>query len=80
MKKHIDAEQLESVVARLNSGVLFEFPAADVQEVKHGRWVRTHNPIGQEITVCSVCGKIMRQAYPFYCGNCGAKMDGEQNE
>lgn len=44
---------------------------------RHGRWIRTHNPIGQEITVCSVCGKIKQQAYPNYCGNCGAQMEVE---
>lgn len=60
--------------------ILEDFPTADVAEIKHGRWIRTHNPIGQQITVCSVCGKIMQQAYPNYCGNCGASMDEvEQN-
>ena len=61
--------------------MLYYMPAVDVVEVLHGRWVSTHNPIGQQITICSVCGKIMRQAYPNYCGNCGAKMDLEnENE
>lgn len=52
----------------------------DVEKVRHGKWIRTHNPIGQEITLCSVCGNIKQQAYPNYCGNCGAKMDEVENE
>ena len=53
------------------------FPAADVQEVRHGRWIRTHNPIGQEITACSVCGKIKQQAYANYCGECESRMEAD---
>ena len=45
------------------------------KSVRHGRWVRKKNIVEQEITVCSVCGEMKRQATGNYCGMCGAKMD-----
>lgn len=55
-------------------------PTADVQEVRHGKWVRKE-PEGAIFAdyECSVCS-----SYPtgsirsHYCPNCGAKMDGEE--
>lgn len=56
-------------------------PAADVQEVKHGRWIS--NDLGgyKWAYYCSECGWV--DGYPFndrhkYCPNCGAKMDGDE--
>ena len=53
-------------------------PAADVVEVKHGRWVRCENFV--DIEKCSLCGVgfVYPRFYKYnYCPNCGAKMDGE---
>ena len=54
-------------------------PAADVQEVRHGRWIS--NDLGgyKWAYYCSECGWV--DGYPFndrhkYCPHCGAKMDG----
>lgn len=48
-----------------------KIPAADVEPVKRGKWVR-----GNWHIRCSECG----EAYPFmtpnYCPNCGARMEG----
>ena len=56
-------------------------PTADVQEVRHGRWIS--NDLGgyKWAYYCSECGWV--DGYPFndrhkYCPNCGAKMDGEE--
>lgn len=53
-------------------------PTADVQEVRHGRWIS--NDLGgyNWAYYCSECGWV--DGYPFndrhkYCPNCGAKMD-----
>ena len=46
-------------------------PAADVEPVRHGRWVDFTNAACR----CSVCGAILA-AHSYYCPNCGAKMDG----
>lgn len=47
-------------------------PAADVAEVKRGKWDR--NPIA---IVCSECGKAfgLVEMFAHYCPSCGAKMD-----
>ena len=47
-------------------------PAADVQPVRHGRWIKR----GWS-TVCSECGEDYAFAKRNYCPNCGAKMDKE---
>ena len=59
--------------------VLEQVNAADVAEVKHGRWER--RPL-EEVSLnglfykCSLCGKTTRYDLWNYCPNCGAKMDG----
>ena len=59
--------------------VLESLPAADVAQVRHGRWIASHD----EFCACSIC------KYPVYvgwnqtnyCPNCGAKMDeGDEND
>lgn len=58
--------------------VLFDIPSADVEPVRHGRWITK----GQDF-FCSVCGE--ESAYNWhgaskfsnYCPTCGARMDGE---
>lgn len=58
---------------------LLSIPAADVAPVRHGRWI--DNGIqGSMLSGCSVCG-FTCGAYTFkYCPNCGARMDGAENE
>lgn len=61
-------------------------PAADVVEVKHGKWYRhdkkTH---GDTCYHCSQCEKMaltdcgMVWELTPYCPNCGAKMDGKED-
>ena len=54
--------------------IIADFPAEDVEPVRHGRWIASHD----EFCACSIC------KYPVYvgwnqtnyCPNCGAKMDG----
>jgi len=55
-------------------------PAADVQEVKHGRWIidrKFGNDVmsDEQMVICSVCGKGIFYGKQNYCPNCGAKMD-----
>ena len=61
-------------------GMIEELPAADVVQVRHGRW-ENGNPI------CPVCGRdkfkdldadIWCDWQPAFCPNCGAKMDLEE--
>ena len=46
-------------------------PAADVAEVRHGRWI--HHEDG--VFTCSECGNAESND-SYYCRLCGAKMDG----
>ena len=65
---------------------------ADVQEIKHGEWIETQEPLGWcdvDCAECSVCHEswIMDEDSSIddyecmwhYCPHCGAKMDGGDN-
>lgn len=65
-------------------------PAADVEEVRHGRWIPDirarksadgyyylWNSSPETVFVCSECGRVESRKEP-YC-HCGAKMDKEDN-
>lgn len=50
--------------------------AAEVAEVRHGRWIST----GAISCKCSDCGKLQLKSHADdsnYCPNCGARMDKE---
>lgn len=72
--------------------VIETFPAADVVEVRHGRWINENkNPVPWDecnskcpshSAYCSECGEWLTASdeYPvtgLYCPNCGARMDKE---
>lgn len=50
-------------------------PAADVALVRHGRWKRYGKNLGE----CSECGEIV-SVRNNYCPNCGAIMDGGNDD
>jgi hypothetical protein len=63
-------------------------PVADVQEVKHGEWIKDNDSFQPDDYycvyfdyTCSECDKIVNDRYklPSYCPRCGAKMDGGSN-
>lgn len=55
-------------------------PAADVQEVKHAKWVLSEKLY--RVLVCSNCHRgFCYEGVPYkYCYVCGAKMDLEEEE
>lgn len=63
-----------------------EMAAADVTEVKHGKWIKHSDDYDCEYIECSVCGEEFyppENAFEFdkmpkYCQECGTKMDGER--
>ena len=78
-------ESCASVVSDFES-----LPAADVAEVRHGRWIedeRTYPGPGLKNNLCSVCGEIAGSWKEglepgrkwAYCPNCGARM-GKEDE
>lgn len=65
--------------------VIETFPAADVVEVRHGRWIedeRTYPGPGLKNNLCSACGEVagawkegLEPGRKWaYCPNCGALM------
>lgn len=63
-------------------------PSADVVEVRHGQFIGTEydgyadgNPVYYE-WICSECGCVFEDDEPKmnFCPNCGAKMDGGQDD
>lgn len=92
MAKYIDAEAVKSAVRdAVNNGfastlydqeeIIDALPAADVEPVRHGRWIKYAGKL-----VCSECNRYppmkdesggwrTHHEWP-YCPNCGAKMDG----
>lgn len=91
MSKYIDAEELKRSYAPLEGCLdvrtldgakkIFDafvdlMPAADVQEVRHGRWIKADDD--GVMHKCSVCGEWSCCRSP-YCGECGAMMDEEED-
>ena len=95
MKKYIDVDLLKSELEDLNESerlyymgifdVINSQPAADVEEVKHGKWENMTDVESAYLNTysCSACGttfwidEIPEDANYNHCPNCGAKMDKE---
>lgn len=64
-------------------GDIEDTPAADVAEVVHGMWVYAKTYYDIDECNCSLCGQLMTTAIDKrmnYCPNCGAKMDGGEEQ
>lgn len=88
-KDHCDKERanehfifgIESVLEYVEN-----LPAADVAPVVHGRWIEQEDPMLDVYYTCSVCkedfyiettGYTEKDMFLYtYCPNCGARMDG----
>lgn len=67
-------------------------PSADVQPVRHGVWMEENRRPRSAMFYCSECHRTAYDIQPTrdktwakrcryaYCPNCGARMDGEQND
>ena len=78
MKAFYKAKGAKEILDSVDTDLCY-IPAADVQPVKHGRWIIADD-VEHFIAVCSECGRtedsIDIKDMP-YC-HCGARMDGEQ--
>ena len=56
--------------------IIKEQPAADVEPVRHGRWIVPMPPDNYTYCkcVCSECKRTAGKHKTLYCPNCGAKM------
>lgn len=69
--------------------VLHDLPAADVEPVRHGRWITwaeadncIPSPNRHECSICHDAAQVLVNGVELlsaYCPNCGAKMDGGEN-
>ena len=86
MDEYIKRSDMRAVLEKASISPRFadEPPAADVEPVRHGRWVLVHHYNGHDEFKCSECGRRVAYApyayaveddYP-YC-HCGAHMDEE---
>ena len=82
--EYIDREKAKRLLhieyAYAAEQLLDEIPAADVAPVVHGVWacVQKIDPISGYR--CSKCRRIVGFDLTPYCPNCGAKMDGGDND
>lgn len=65
----METETDAAVVLRM----IDDAPAADVDQVVHGRWMPFHSEAAGDIQYCSAC-EIGFDAKMAYCPHCGAKM------
>lgn len=76
----------EDAITMKGVAIINNFPAADVVEVRHGRWIYTGIRGRFPACKCSACGNVENADWALlgdnvnYCPNCGAKMDGGQDE
>lgn len=70
------ADDLNDLVTELNDKIaeLIREKNVDAVPVRHGRW-----DFDMSGAWCSVCGEYSEGEWN-YCPNCGAKMDGENDE
>lgn len=73
----------EDAITMKGVAILNKFPAADVVEVRHASWIE--DGYYNKPCVCSNCGEpcedtVMGKPRWNYCPNCGAKMDGGQDD
>lgn len=63
-------------------GAIKELPCADVAPVVHGRWGtgRFNLETGNYEEQCTQCRNFSKEYGKPYCPNCGAKMDGGDND
>ena len=104
MKEYIERANVHSIIEQtftitFTRGRMHEqvdsLPAADVVEVRHGRWVdENKNPVPWDecnskcpshSAYCSECGEWLTASdeYPvtgLYCPHCGALMDGKETD
>ena len=98
MKEYIERAAVIDLITRryelpeLCTHEINSIPAADVAQVRHGRWIdlNTENSTGPMLK-CSECSHIHNpnrhdldlervELNPLYCDACGALMDGKENK
>lgn len=72
----------DHILAHCGYRIIEGMPTADVEPVRHGRWIKGGYACGETEWICSECGFSewrTSNSRMIYCMNCGARMDGEQD-
>ena len=80
MRKDRSLQRTDQIINSIKA-----IPAADVEPVRHGHWLCSDDLY--ETAICSECNCDTQEPYGFviksdeynFCRNCGAKMDGGDN-
>ncbi len=85
----IEKDCKDCVVQRVMN-IVDNFPTIEAVDVVHGEWINlnTLEDCGECAFMCSICGEIywsddsnlVSPKDAKYCPNCGAKMDGKEQE
>lgn len=71
----VEAYLLNHLIHAKIQQLLCDAPAADVQEIRHGKWEEIRDARGQlEGWIHAECGREVKSK-ESYCPHCGAKMD-----
>ena len=73
---------IDKIMLRFLKKLIRKQPTVDAVEVVHGRWSMVKMGEKRALAKCSACGRKMNPSqYGYaYCGLCGAKMDGGDEE
>lgn len=82
------ADYCGDTVAWNIGGAIKDLPAANVAEVRHGRWIpeicesisKRNRLIEYKVYSCSLCGRSNGRIKKKYCPNCGALMKEDEHE
>lgn len=88
MSRYIDAEKIKYTEyingdVTVSKDLVEKIPTADVQEVRHGKWIVCGT--FDDLVKCSCCGYRDTRNHVIYenlmyCGKCGAIMDEEEQQ
>ena len=81
-----DEKRRADVLPGSTFDIVLKEPAADVAEVRHGRWnpeicesiSKRNRLIEYKVYSCSLCGRSNGRVKKKYCPNCGARMEQEE--
>ena len=74
-----DEKKRADVLPGSTFDIVLKEPAADVAEVRHGRWITVRGESSGLNWKFSLCAKRILQKSP-YCPNCGALMKEEEHD
>lgn len=78
LEKAWEADTQCGYVQVVDVGDIEDAPAVDAAPVVHGEWIELHEENGHEVGTCSHCRHV--RIVDNYCPNCGALMDGGEED